>query len=159
MLKLNNREKALKQLGEKTQRELYEKYDNPHQTLDFSKIRLAGNKSLEDAVLALGDLKTTNKRLADKQTVLNAIDNQDLNTQRKISNFFFKISGIYSRLCRHLAYLYRYDYVVTPLIAENANVPNEKIISSFYNVSNFLDNFEVKKYLGETALKVIKNGC
>lgn len=109
MFKLNNREKALKQLGEKTQRELYEKYGNPNQKIDFSKIKLTGNQSLEDAVLALGDLKTTNRRLADKQTVLNAIDNQDLDTQRKVSNFFFKISGIYSRLCRHLAYLYRYD--------------------------------------------------
>ena len=38
-------------------------------------------------------------------------------------------------------------------------MPDEKIVSSFYNVLNFLDNFEVKKYLGETALKVIKNGC
>jgi len=35
---------------------------------------------------------------------------------REISNFFYKTSGIYSRLCRYMAYLYRYDWFITPYI-------------------------------------------
>jgi len=33
-----------------------------------------------------------------------------------ISNFFYKTSGIYSRLCRYMAYLYKYDWFITPYI-------------------------------------------
>ena len=35
---------------------------------------------------------------------------------RNISNFFYKTSGIYARLCRYMAYLYRYDWFITPYI-------------------------------------------
>ena len=28
---------------------------------------------------------------------------------REISNFYFETSGIYSRLCKYMAYMYRYD--------------------------------------------------
>jgi len=37
---------------------------------------------------------------------------------RDISNFFYKSSGIYSRLCRYMAYLYKYDWFITPYIEE-----------------------------------------
>ena len=35
---------------------------------------------------------------------------------RQISNFYYKTSGIYSRLCRYMAYLYKYDWFITPYI-------------------------------------------
>lgn len=35
---------------------------------------------------------------------------------REISNFFYRTSGIYSRLCRYMAYLYKYDWFITPYI-------------------------------------------
>jgi len=37
---------------------------------------------------------------------------------RDISNFFYKTSGIYGRLCRYMAYLYKYDWFITPYIEE-----------------------------------------
>ncbi len=128
--------------------------------MDFSKILLGGKKPLIDAVVAMGDLKKVNPRLADKETVLRAIDNYDLDSMREISNFFFKTSGIYSRLCRHLAYLYRYDWLVTPFLnSKNENMAPDKIITPFKNILDYLDAFEIKKILGDIALKVIKNGC
>ena len=45
---------------------------------EFSKIRI-GVKNLDDAILDLGDYKKINPRLANKQTVLKAIDDGDLN--------------------------------------------------------------------------------
>jgi hypothetical protein len=33
-----------------------------------------------------------------------------------ISNFFYRVSGIYERLCKYVAYLYRYDWFITPYI-------------------------------------------
>ena len=127
-------------------------------TTDFNKIKV-GTKTLEDAILNLGSLKRINQHLANKDTVLTAIAEGDLDKMREISDFFYKTSGIYSRLCRYMAYLYRYDWVVTPYVNQTANIKEEKIIEGFYKALTYLDNFEVKKFLGEVALKVIRQGC
>jgi hypothetical protein len=76
----------------------------------------------------------------------------------QISNYFFKVSGIYSRLIRYLAYLYRYDWMVTPYY-DKETVDTDKLLKNFSKTLTFLDNFKVKKVFGEIALKVIKNGC
>ena len=80
----------------------------PSENYDFSRIKV-GAKTLEDAILTLGDFRKIDSRLACKENVLRAIHTCDYETMREISNFFYKTSGIYSRLCRYMAYLYRYD--------------------------------------------------
>ena len=70
---------------------------------------------------------------------------------REISNFFFKTSGIYSRLCRYMAYLYRYDWMITPYNSDS--MKDDKVLEGFDKALLFLDNFEVKKFFGEVALK------
>ena len=124
--------------------------------IDFSKIRV-GVKSLSDAVLRLGDLRKINPLLADKEQVLRAIHYGDLEKMRDISNYFYKVSGIYQRLCRYMAYMYRYDWLVTPYYSDNIK-PN-KLLEGFNQVLSYLDKFEAKKFFGEVALKVVKNGC
>lgn len=133
-------------------------YGKQYRTVDFSKIRV-GLKTLEDAVLSLGDYKKVNSRLGDKETILDAIDKNDINTMREASNFYFKTSGIYSRLCRYMAYLYRYDWLITPYIADVEKIKPDKVLTSFNNALTFFDNFGIKKFFGEVSLKVIKNGC
>lgn len=124
---------------------------------DFSKVKV-GAKSLEDAVVSLGSLKKANPRLANKTEVLRAIEQYDVEMMREISNFFYKTSGIYSRLCRYMAYLYRYDWMVTPYVADES-IKKEKVLNGFSKVLNYLDDFQVKLTFGDIALKVIKNGC
>ena len=131
--------------------------NTPYNSTDFAKIRV-GLKTLDDAILTMGDLKKTNTRLADKTEVLRAIDNGDYEAMRDISNFFYKNSGIYNRLCRYMAYLYRYDWMITPYLYSDS-VKNEKVLESFDKALRYLDNFEVKRFFGEAALKVIKFGC
>ena len=82
-------------------------------TVDFNKTKV-GVKTLEDAILNLGALKKVNPTYANKNTVLEAINKNDQKQMREISDFFFKTSGIYSRLCKYMAYLYRYDWILTP---------------------------------------------
>ena len=82
---------------------------------DFSKIKI-GIKTLDDAVLSLGEFRRLNPNLGDKKEVLRAITIGDINKMRDISNFFYKTSGIYARLCRYMAYLYKYDWFITPYI-------------------------------------------
>ena len=124
---------------------------------DFAKIKV-GAKTLDDAVISLGELKKINPRLADKKEVLRAMHMGDLETMREISNFFFKTSGIYSRLCKYMANLYRYDWMITPFVNSDSVKP-EKITEGFYKALTYLDNFEIKRFCGDVALKVLRHGA
>ena len=126
-------------------------------SIDFNKIKV-GAKVLEDAVLDLGNLKKINPELADKDNVLRAINNYDLKLMREISIYIYRTSGIYSRLVRYMAFMYRYDSFLTPYV-NGDNVKTEKVLDGFYKGLNILDNFKVKKTLGEIALQVVKQGC
>ena len=126
-------------------------------SLDFSKIKI-GAKTLDDAVLKLGNFDKLNPRLANRDNVLRAIDTYDLKTMREISDFFYKTSGIYARLVRYMAFMYRYDWFVTPYVNDE-KMKKEKMLEGFYGSLTTLDNFEVKKTLGEIALKVIRQGA
>lgn len=130
---------------------------NERTVTDFSKIKV-GIKSLDDAVYRLGELKAINPRLADKKTVLNAMQTGDVATMREISNFFFKTSGIYQRMCKYMAYLYMYDWFVTPYISKE-NVKKDQIVEIYKKALLYLDNFNAKKFFGNVALKVLRNGC
>ena len=143
--------------------------------IDFSKIKI-GVKTLDDAVLSLGEYKRINPRLGDKKEVLRAMNTGDVNKMRDISNFFYRTSGIYSRLCRYMAYLYKYDWFITPylgncdgLIDSDAGLGDvdtqaetkekKKQFNNFFKVLNYFEEFEVKRFCGQVALKVIRNGC
>lgn len=110
---------------------------------DFNKIKI-GAKNLDDAVFKLGDLKKINPRLADKHSVLQAIDTYDLKTMREISDFFYKTSGIYARIIRYMAFMYRYDWFVTPYVNDK-EMKQEKMLKGFYGCLTTLDRFGVKK--------------
>ena len=85
-----------------------EESQNGFVPVDFTKIKV-GAKTLEDATLDLGDYKKIDKRLARKEAVLKSIYDKNCTEMRAISNFYFETSGIYSRLCKYMAYMYRYD--------------------------------------------------
>lgn len=144
---------------------------SPYVPIDFSNMRV-GVKTLEDATLNLGQYRKANPRLADKEGVLRAINNSDIPKLREISNFFYKTSGIYSRLCRYMAFLYRYDWMVTPYIhygvgfdhdlsimSEIPDKDREKYMDGFFQSLKMLDDMDLKKLFGDIALKVIRNGC
>lgn len=124
---------------------------------DFSKIKV-GAQTLDDAIINLGVYQKIDPRYGNKKEVLQAIYNNDYDTMRAISDFFFRVSGIYSRLCRYMAYLYRFDWYITPYCNSDTPKP-EKVLEGFDKALMKLDNFNVKKNFGEIALEVIKHGC
>ena len=75
--------------------------------IDFNKIRV-GTQILQDAIIDT-PIKRVNAEYGSKDFVLRCIDRDDIPTIRRISDFYYRSSGIYSRLCRYMAYLYRYD--------------------------------------------------
>ena len=125
--------------------------------VDFNKIKL-GPTVLTDATLDLGSFKKVHRSFGDKKYVLDAINRGDLETMRAISNFFYDTSGIYSRMLRYMAFMYRYDWYVTPYV-EDKSMGQEKILSTFTKVLRTLDKFGVKKKLGEIAFQVLLNGA
>lgn len=154
---INRRKEEIKKKGFSIQTLDTDRYMDPI-NIDFNKISV-GTKTLEDAIYQLGDYKKVDKRLADKKNVLDAINSCNYETMREISNFFYKTSGIYQRLCRYMAYMYRYDWMVTPYINDDNEKASAAALEKFYPILDYLDNFEVKKIFGDIALKVIKNGC
>lgn len=126
---------------------------------DYSKIRV-GVQKLQDAVLNMSDLKQVRSDLADPKTVLRALNNQDLPTLRDISNLFFRVSGIYRRLCLYMAQIYRYDWYIVPHIADGLKqLQIKKLQKDFNSHLYFLDNSYLKSVMSDIALQVMKNGC
>lgn len=137
--------------------------------IDFSKIRV-GLKTLQDATIDIGSYRRINPRCGDKDLVLTAINNGNIDAMREISNFFYKTSGIYNRMCRYMAYIYRYDWMITPVVNRGLSVVpkadkdltetnKNKALEDFFKILKTFDEFNVKKFCGDVALKVIRNGC
>lgn len=123
----------------------------------YGKIKI-GTKSLEDAVLNLGSIQKETRNVINKSVIYRALIDNDLEKLREISNYFYKTSGIYQRVCNYFATMYRYDWYVVPEVYDE-NVKEEKIVGDFHKVLNYLDNSYIKKVCGDMALGVIKNGA
>lgn len=95
-------------------------------SVDYNQIRIGRNVLKDDAFIDLDYLKPKQRRMK-RADIERAIDRQDLDKIRDISLYFFYSNGIYERLCRYMAYLYRYDWYITP-IKYDSNIKNEKVI-------------------------------
>ena len=124
---------------------------------EYKKIKL-GLKNLDDAVIDLGSIRKANRTYGDKYAILNALARRDYPTIREMSNYFFEMSGIYERVCRYYAFLYRYDWFCTPYVNDE-KVNNEKIVSQFSKVLTYLDQSSIKQICGDIALRVSVDGC
>ena len=106
-----NRKEEIKRKGFKmsfTDSTINSENQNAFVPIDFSKIKV-GAKTLEDAVLDLGNYQKVDKRLTEKQAIFKSLYDNNYIEMREISKFYFETSGIYSRLCKYMAYMYRYD--------------------------------------------------
>lgn len=127
-------------------------------SLDFNKMTIDGKIYRDDVTINTSSFDRRNRRRIRREDIENAIERQDLKELRAISNYYFIKSGIYSRLCRYMAYLYRYDWMLTPIRYDD-KIKDEKVIEGWLKAVTFLDNCKLKKEFGEIALKVIRNGC
>lgn len=126
-------------------------------SLDFNKIKV-GKQTLRDDVTADLNFFLKKNRPISRDRIERAIDTRNLEELRAISDYFYFKSGIYSRLCRYMAYLYRYDWIMTPIVYDN-KLADSKIVEGWYKGSQFLENCQLKRSFGEIALKVIRKGC
>ena len=88
---------------------------------EFGKIKV-GVKQLNNATIDVGPLQgtTVGRAYANKGFILNALANNDLTEIRNISNFYYNLNGIYKTVCNYAAFMYRYDWYLTPeMYSEN----------------------------------------
>ena len=128
-----------------------------NRALEYGKIKV-NTRTLDDAVLNLGSIQRVTHNIVNKDIVYRALLNNDVVRLREISNYFYKMSGIYQRVCNYAATMYRYDWYVVPEIVDE-NIKNEKILTEFYKILTYLDNSYVAKTCGDIALSVIRNGA
>lgn len=127
--------------------------------IEFNKIKV-GVKTLDNAVLSMENYKSEYAEAGQitKQGIYNAIASNDAQEMRRISNLFYKLNGIYQRVCDYFSYLYRFDWYMMPQIYSDS-VNEEKVLKEFSNALTFFDNSYIKQLGGEICAKVVRDGC
>lgn len=127
--------------------------------IEFNKIKV-GVKTLDNAILSMENYKSEYAEAGQitKQGIYNAIASNDAQEMRRISNLFYKLNGIYQRVCDYFSYLYRFDWYMMPQIYSDS-VNEEKVLKEFSNALTFFDNSYIKQLGGEICAKVVRDGC
>ena len=126
--------------------------------VDYNRIKIGNILAEKVAYFLTSDFKKANPRFGNKAYILEAINKNDIKLMREISEYYYRLSGIYSRLLKYLAFTYNYDWTITPIIG-NGKVSDQKILDDYNKCLHILDDFGVKKVLGQLALTVLKEGC
>ncbi len=129
-----------------------------NRSTEYGRIKI-NTKTLDDAVLNLGSIQNVTRGMINKCVIYRALMDNDVVRLREISNYFYKTSGIYQKVCNYAATTYRYDWYVVPEVYDEKSKTNEKILTDFHKVLNYLDNSYIAKVCGDIALGVVKNGA
>ena len=84
---------------------------------EYGKIKV-GVHTLDDATLNLGSIQKESRNLISKGVIYRALMDNDTAKLRELSNYFYKTSGIYQKVCNYFASMYRYDWYITPYIID-----------------------------------------
>lgn len=127
--------------------------------IEFNKIKV-GVKTLDNAILRMENYKSEYAEAGQisKQGIYNAIISNDVQEMRRISNLFYKLNGIYQRVCDYFSYLYRFDWYMMPQIYSDS-INEEKVLKEFSNALTFFDNSYIKQLGGKICAKVVRDGC
>lgn len=86
-----------------------------------------------------------------------AFASEDPRELRILSRHFFKVSGMYARAARYLAYLPTYDYLITPRVL-GSSVEEKNVIREVVEQLRFLEKMKLKQTLPSVSLDVIVEG-
>lgn len=125
---------------------------------EYNKIRVGSRTLSDDVTIDRDMLKFYGSNKITKEKVQKALEQGDLPYLRRVSDTYYRRSGIYSRLCRYMAYLFRYDWMITPVVGWNKKVKDEKVIEGWLRGCKYLENSRFKKACGDIALKVMIQG-
>ena len=138
-------------------RQSYEGPQVPEGIRNYGKIKV-GVTTLDDAVLELGYFNKKRYPHFDKHFILKALHDADLPKLQMISEEFYRMNGIYARVCNSIATLYRFDWFVAPEVYDE-KVKEDKIIDELLKVLYFLDDSHVAATCENIAREVIVKGA
>lgn len=84
------------------QEQIHSKGFNMERVAEYGKIKV-GKKTVEDAVYNFSTLGDNTKAYSNKAAITKALINKDIPTLREISNYYYRTSGIYFRVCNYFA--------------------------------------------------------
>lgn len=95
-----------------------------------------------------------------KQDIIEAIERKDIFAMRAISNYFYALSGVYSRGLHYLADMPTYSYLVTPNL-NSFDVPLDKraIQKDLDKALLFCEELNIQKTFGDITLKMLIDGA
>lgn len=95
-----------------------------------------------------------------KQEIIEAIERKDLFAMRTISNYFYAVSGVYSRGIHYLADMHTYSYLVTPNL-NSFDVPLDKraVQRDLDKALLFCEEMNIQKTFSDISLKVLIDGA
>lgn len=129
----------------------------------YNKIKVGG-KTLKDPVIDLSAFEKKEKStFFSSAAITRAYLDNDNEFLRRVSRYYYDSNGIYKRICKYFAFLYRYDWYVVPEIYDQKFIDDEKninkVLTDFAKMLDFLDSSYIKKKCGEIALNAIVDGA
>ena len=127
--------------------------------INFAKM-VRGIDIIEDAVLELDKFKKSKYKntFADKDAIVRALENEDVRFLREMSNYYFSLSGMYSRFVQYLAGILTYDWLIYPYMLKD-KYDSKKVKKDLSAAIEYVDNILVKSTFYEISLKVIIDGA
>lgn len=132
-------------LDRKKRNKLDFSFDSPYNRTELYNSYLSSN------LLKYNKIEDIRKSLDKAFKTSNAVE------LRNISRYFFKVSGIYARTARYLAYMPTYSYYILPHII-GLDVNKSNIKRELTNQLQFLETLKLENSLPSIALDVIVDG-
>ena len=113
-------------------------------------------EKLRNDLLPLG--KEINSGLKfDKEQVLRILDGDDPSRIREVSDYFYRVSGIYKRIIWLFTGMFNFDNIVIPH-SLSKGVSSVQLAKSFQKALLFIDSLVLKQLLREITFYVFKDG-
>ena len=127
-------------------------------SLDFGKL-VRGISVADNAVLELDKFKRSKYRTTyvDKDSITRALEEGDTVFLRNLSNYFYSISGIYSRFIEYLAGILTYSWYAYPYMLKD-KYSSKNVIKDMNNILSYLDNLSIPSIFYDISTTIIRDG-
>lgn len=94
------------------------------------------------------------------EQINNALDNKDITSLIKMSNYFYLVSGEYRRFVHMLSSTHTFDHIITPLIPRNKKTKfkPEQVLSALDKVLKYDEDTDIKGTCSYIAFSCVLNG-
>lgn len=86
------------------------------------------------------------RRKYTKEDINRIVESGDIIEQARLSEFFFKVNGIYKRIITHYATFLRYAWILVPHIRDKkTKLTDKKNSNAYYDATDFCSSFQIER--------------